>query len=106
MQGKLLRLKLNVALSVFVILVVSIAGAGPAYAQVSGATLTGTVKDASGAVIPNAQVSITAVATGAIRTVSTGGAGLYTAPNLLPGNYEVRATAQGFSSQLQKGITL
>src|SRR5258707_14481142 len=78
----------------------------PIYAQVSGATLTGTVKDSSGAVIPNAQVVIMDVATGVTRTVSPGGAGLYTAPNLLPGTYEVRITATGFSTAVQKGVIL
>src|SRR6267142_1208685 len=78
----------------------------PIYAQVAGATLTGTVKDSSGAVIPNAQVAITDVATGVARTVSPGSSGLYTAPNLLPGTYEIHVTAMGFSTQVQKGITL
>jgi len=78
----------------------------PIYAQVAGATLTGTVKDSSGAVIPNAQVAITDVATGVTRTVSPGSSGLYTAPNLLPGTYEIHVTATGFSTQVQKGITL
>ena len=80
--------------------------AGHAYAQVAGATLTGTVKDSSGAVIPNAQVAITDVATGITRTASAGSSGSYTAPNLLPGTYEIRVTATGFSTQLQKGLTL
>jgi hypothetical protein len=98
--------KVSAALSVFVILASSILWASQAYAQVSGATLTGTVKDSSGAVIPNAQVAITDVATGVTSTVSSGGAGLYTVPNVLPGNYEVRVTATGFSTAVQKGITL
>jgi hypothetical protein len=51
-------------LSVLIILAISVGWAGQGYAQVSGATLTGTVKDTSGAVIPNAQVAITDVATG------------------------------------------
>lgn len=80
--------------------------AGQAEAQVSGATLTGTVSDSSGAVVPNAQVAITDVATGVTRTVSSGDAGLYTAPNLLPGTYEIRVTAMGFSTQVQKGVKL
>ena len=46
---------------------------------------------------------ITDVATGVTRTVSADGAGLYTAPNLLPGSYEIRVTATGFSTELQKG---
>src|SRR4029077_7862355 len=51
-------------LSVLIILATSVGWAGQGYAQVSGATLTGTVKDTSGAVIPNAQVAVTEVATG------------------------------------------
>jgi len=49
--------------------------ATPSHGQVSGATVTGTVTDPSGAVIPNAQVAITDVATGVTRNVTTGGAG-------------------------------
>src|SRR6266699_4785908 len=91
---------------ILVIAAISIWGTCQAYAQVAGATLTGTVKDSSGAVIPNAQVLISEVATGVTRTVSPVAAGLYTAPNLLPGTYDVRVSATGFSTQLQKGITL
>jgi hypothetical protein len=79
---------------------------GQANAQVAGATLTGTIKDSSGAFIPNAQVAITDVATGVTRTVSADGAGLYAAPNLSPGAYEIRVSAMGFSTELQKGVTL
>src|SRR5467141_4070606 len=96
----------NSALSLFMILAISILGAGHAYAQVAGATLTGTVKDSSGAVIPNAQVVITDAATGVTRTVSPDGAGPYTAPNLLPGTYEIRVMATSFSTQVQNGFTL
>jgi hypothetical protein len=91
---------------ILVAVAVSLTITDQAYAQVAGATLTGTVKDASGAFIPDAQVAITDVATGITRTVSSGSAGLYTAPNLLPGSYEVRVTAMGFSTELQKGLTL
>jgi outer membrane receptor protein involved in Fe transport len=93
------------ALSVFV-LAVSLLSAGQTHAQVAGATLTGTVKDPSGGSIPNAQIAITDVATAVTRVVSAGGAGLYTAPNLLPGSYEIRVTAMGFSTAVQKDITL
>src|SRR6266436_106491 len=98
--------KCSSAVWIFVIWAISILWTGQVYAQVAGATLTGTVKDSSGAVIPNAQVAITDLATGVTRTVSPGSSGLYTAPNLLPGNYEIRITATGFSTQLQKGVTL
>ena len=106
MQHELFGKKCVSAVWIFVIAAVSIIATGQAYAQVAGAMLTGTVKDASGAVIPNAQVVITDVATGVARTVSAGGAGLYAAPNLLPGTYEIRVSATGFSTQVQRDVTL
>jgi hypothetical protein len=88
------------------ILAAAIMGTSPAYAQVAGATLSGTVKDASGSAVPNAQVSIANTATGVTRAVTTDAAGFYTAPNLLPGTYDVTVTAQGFATAVLSGITL
>jgi hypothetical protein len=78
----------------------------PASAQVSGATITGTVSDPVGAVIPRAQVSIRNLATGEERSVSTDTAGLYTLPNLSPSKYQVTVTALGFSTKVLSGVTL
>jgi hypothetical protein len=78
----------------------------PAEAQVVGGTLSGTLTDTSGAVIPNGHISIKNVATGITRDVRTDADGFYTAPNLLPGTYEVTASAQGFTTQVRTGITL
>ncbi|MCU1303877.1 MAG: hypothetical protein JWQ87_4161 [Candidatus Sulfotelmatobacter sp.] len=75
-------------------------------AQVVGATLSGVVGDSSGATVPGAKVSIRNVATGDIREVTSNEDGLYSAPNLLPGTYEVSVSAQGFSTLVQKGINL
>jgi len=75
-------------------------------AQVTGATVTGTVTDASGAVIPNAQVSVKNVATSELRDVTTNAAGFYSTPNLLPGRYEVIVTVPGFSTEVRSGVTL
>jgi hypothetical protein len=77
-----------------------------AFAQVSGATLSGTVSDATGAVIPNVQVSIKNQDTGTIRSVGVDTAGFYSAPNLLPGKYDVSASAPGFSTAVQNGVVL
>jgi outer membrane receptor protein involved in Fe transport len=98
--------KFAAAVWIFVTMAIGIGGVGQAYSQVAGATLTGTVKDSSGGFIPNAQVSIMDVSTGVTRTVSPGGGGLYAAPNLLPGTYEIRVTATGFSTEVQRGVTL
>jgi hypothetical protein len=76
-----------------------------AHAQVT-ATLTGTVQDSSGGVIPGADVSLTNEATGETRKVETNGAGLYAFPSLTPGTFDVRATAKGFQSTVVTGIVL
>jgi len=77
-----------------------------ANAQVTGATLSGTVTDTSGAVIPGVMVSIKNRGTGVVRNVSSDEAGLYSAPNLLAGSYDVTASAAGFSTVTQSNITL
>jgi hypothetical protein len=77
-----------------------------ARAQVVGAQLSGSVKDVSGASVPHAQVAIVNLATGVVTKVATDEAGFFSAPNLLPGNYQVTANATGFASELRKGITL
>lgn len=78
---------------------------GLAHAQ-STATLSGTVTDPSGAVVPGAQVSVVGNATGLTRTVVTDSVGSYTVPSLPPGDYQVRATAAGFSTFVVKNVTL
>src|SRR5579872_5009743 len=99
-------LKFVFASSLIVIFCMTALFSVPARAQVAGAALSGTVADASGAVIPNAQIVITDVGTGVTRTVNSTSAGFYTAPNLLPGNYKVNVTAPGFSTLERTGITL
>jgi len=98
--------KVGLALSFFLFLILSFLGTGQAYAQVSGASLTGTVKDSSGGVVPKAQVAITDTSTGVTRNVVTDDAGYYTAPNLLPATYQVSVTAPGFSTAVRTGVTL
>jgi outer membrane receptor protein involved in Fe transport len=78
----------------------------PVYAQVVGATLSGTITDESGGAVPNATVAILNVATGVTTTVMTNGEGIYNAPNLLPGNYQATISAPGFQRAVQSGIVL
>src|SRR5579875_44820 len=59
--------------------------------------LTGTVTDPSGAVVPNATVTVTSNSTGAIRTTTSNAAGNYRVSLLQAGSYTITATAQGFS---------
>src|ERR1700730_146407 len=78
----------------------------PVNSQVAGATLAGTVTDGSGAVVPNANISINNPATGITRDVRTDGAGFYSAPNLSPGSYDVTDCAPGFFTQAGTVIPL
>jgi hypothetical protein len=93
-------------LLVCVLLALAVSVSTPVHAQVSGATLAGTVMDASGAAVSSANVSIKNTATGVVRDITTDSAGFYSAPNLLPGMYEITAAAPGFSTYKQTGITL
>jgi len=78
----------------------------PINAQVAGAMLTGTVMDSSRSGIPKAKVTITNEATGVLRTVEADSAGIYVAPNLTAGTYDVTIEAAGFSTEVQKGVIL
>lgn len=77
----------------------------PALTQVT-ASITGRVDDTSGAGIPEAQVTVTSLETGAARTATTDAQGEYRVPSLAVGRYEVKAEKQGFKVALQSGIDL
>ena len=77
-----------------------------AFGQASTGSLSGTVVDTSGAVISGATVDIENAATGIKRTVSTNEAGLYSAPNLEPGSYNIIVSATGFSNTTTQGVNI
>ena len=66
------------------------------YGQAATGAIVGTVTDSTGAVLPNAKVSIINKATNASRETSANGEGLFSAPALDAGDYQVRVEAQGF----------
>jgi hypothetical protein len=68
--------------------------------------LTGTVTDASGAVIPNADLTATNLATGVSASTKTNGDGIYRFPTLQPGQYELNCTVTGFKRFHQGQFTL
>ena len=76
------------------------------HAQVAGGTISGTVTDSSGRVINKVEITITNVATGVTRVVTTNDEGFYSAPNLLPGTYELKFSASGFRVEARKNIEL
>ena len=95
------RLRLFVAAAVLSLCVL------PLMAQTSGnGNIDGTVTDPSGAAVPGATVLVTNTDTGVSRTLTTNSAGIYTANFLVPGHYEVVASAPSFGKIDRKNITV
>ncbi|RRA48148.1 TonB-dependent receptor [Acidipila sp. EB88] len=77
-----------------------------AYAQYENGSLTGTIRDSSGAPIAGAQVVVTNEATAAHAEATTGGSGDYDVPQLRVGSYRITVSAPGFSSAVAQNITV
>src|SRR5258708_24098826 len=77
-----------------------------ALAQVGTASLSGAISDASGAVVPGAQVLLHSTQGAFTRTVRTGADGSYVLSSLLPGSYQLTVHAAGFQDQASDGIQL
>src|SRR5882724_4433059 len=78
------------------IVVLYLLASAVAYGQLSTATLTGVVRDSTGAVVPEASVIIRNAATTSERRTVTNSAGNYTFLNITPGRYTLETTASGF----------
>jgi outer membrane receptor protein involved in Fe transport len=78
----------------------------PLRAQVAGATLSGVITNDSDTPLANGSVSIKNLVTGVVRTAKSDKHGQYNAPNLLPGTYEIAATAARYATSIQHDITL
>ena len=78
----------------------------PAVGQVLYGSAVGTVVDQSGSSVPSATVSLTNKLNGQVREIQTGQDGRYTAPNLLPGEYDLNVTAAGFRAYTQTGLQI
>ena len=81
-------------------------GPSQGLAQVSTATVNGTVTDEQGAVIPGAELALTNTATGVMLSTQTNEAGLYRLQNLQVGEYTLEASSEGFTTQRLEPFTL
>jgi hypothetical protein len=92
-----------ITLSVLVSLVlISVAG----FSQAANGTITGTITDASGAVIPGVTVEVKNTETGVVFSTISTETGNYTAPNLPPGPYAISAALPGFKKYDRTGVNL
>jgi carboxypeptidase family protein len=100
MKGKLSKLPLVVwVLGITVLL------SSPLRAQVAGAIVSGAVTDAQGGAVANAKVSARNVQTSVVTETTSNVDGAYSILNLIPSDYEISATAPGFSTSVAK-VTL
>ena len=77
-----------------------------AFGQSQNSSINGTVTDPSGAVIPGAELVLTSVDRQISAKTTTGPDGLYSFPNLLPGAYDLKASAVGFKPLVQRGVAV
>jgi hypothetical protein len=93
-------------LSILLVLLLGLGSAGQMLAQAGKGSVRGQVTDPSGAVIPNANVSLTTPDGHTVATVTSNAGGTYQVNNLTPGTYIVIANAQGFASSNSKAISV
>ena len=101
------KLSSNRLLALAVVAACTFAATLPSSAQSAGSgAIAGTLTDTGGALVSNATVVITNLDTGAVRTVTSNGAGQYTAPFLQPGHYEVVLGGGSFAKVDRKNIVV
>ena len=91
------RLSSAVSKGVFAAAAVLVLGCATALAQSGAGAIQGTVKDASGAVLPNASVQVVNKATGQVSNTKTNSVGFYSVPGLFAGDYTVAVTSPGLA---------
>src|SRR2546426_8929662 len=110
-KGGLMTTGTGIRLHVFgrfvsAIFVLTALGTCLSVAQTSTATILGTVKDSTGALVPGVSITIKHTESGLTRTVVSGERGGYNVPLLPVGAYEITATMPGFKQQVRSGINL
>src|SRR5262245_41154995 len=85
---------------------VCLLAATASFGQINNATLTGTVGDATGAILPGVSITATNTATGVVATALSNEAGAYTIQSLIPGTYTISGELPGFQKQTYQNVAL
>ncbi len=96
----------SLVVSSLVLAAVCVSAPVVSYAQYENGSLLGTIRDASGAAVPNADVTVVNTATGLTSHVKTDADGNYDVPQLRVGVYTITATAPGFSKAVAEKIAV
>ncbi len=97
--------KISSFVSILALIPIALFFATPIAAQFRGG-LQGTVTDASGAVVPDAKVTVTNSETNISRETSTDGGGVYSVPSLAPGRYSIKVQKTGFADRVVSDVQL
>ena len=89
-----------------ILAVLALVASVAAYSQIVGGTISGLVKDSTGASVPGATVTVRQIETGATRILTTNGDGRFYAPSVPVGDYLVTIAHDGFETDRQSGISL
>ena len=92
--------------AVAAVVLLAVAGGVPAHAQTSTAAITGTIRDATGAVVPDVEMELTNIETGTLVHSVSNTVGSYNFLNILPGMYTLGATKEGFQTAALEPFTL
>jgi len=102
LRGLRARACQRLAILALLALGLAVAPVGTAHAQVLYGSITGNVTDPQGGTIPGAAVTITNKATNATREGVSNEEGVYTVPNLTPGNYDVKVTLRASANSSRR----
>ena len=94
------------ALKIALAALLSLLMATPAFTQSTNATISGTIQDATGGLIPGVMLTATNTGTGVVTTTLTNESGAYSLPSLLPGLYKLNADLSGFQPQSYTDVRL
>ena len=100
------RWRINLMRAIFIALASLLLAAGAALAQENGGSITGTITDSAGALMPGVRVEARNPAADAVFQVASGSAGTYTFSRLPAGDYQISVSLPGFKKYVRTGITI